>query len=56
MKPVAKALDILQGDKNIYMGYLLPTVTVIKKTLQRLPKMTYCEALKTAELNGLLKR
>lgn len=32
MKPIAKALDILQGEKYIYIGYLLPTLTAVKKS------------------------
>ena len=31
MKPVAKALDILQGSKDLYFGFLLPTIFCIEK-------------------------
>jgi len=34
MKPVCCGLDILQGEKDIGLGYLLPTLTVMKSQLQ----------------------
>lgn len=29
MQPISTGLDILQGEKNIYVGYFLPTVLMI---------------------------
>jgi len=31
MQPIAKGLNILQGDKHVCLEYLLPTLTVIKQ-------------------------
>ena len=33
MKPVCQALDILQGDKSVSMGYLIPTIAILKEKL-----------------------
>ena len=30
MKPVAKAVNILQGQANVQMGWLVPTITLLK--------------------------
>ena len=34
MEPLAHTLDILQGDKNLYIGYLLPTLVSLRNRLQ----------------------
>lgn len=34
MGPIVEALDILQGEKNVGMGYLLPTITILKQKLE----------------------
>lgn len=36
MSPVAKALDLPQGESHVQMGWLLPTITLLKEKLQRL--------------------
>lgn len=36
MSPVAKALDLLQGESSVHMGWLVPTITLLKATLQYL--------------------
>ena len=57
MKPVAQALDILQGDKHAYLGYLLPTIALLKKKLQRKGSgALYCKELAEALCRGLEKR
>ncbi|XP_054290241.1 uncharacterized protein LOC129005396 [Macrosteles quadrilineatus] len=56
MEPIAQALDILQGEKEMYMGFLLPTLTVVKSVLTSLPELQWCEPLKHALLKGFDKR
>lgn len=36
LKPIAEALDILQGENNTYYGLLLPTILMLKKKLNRM--------------------
>lgn len=36
MSPVAKALDLLQGESSVQMGWLVPTITLLKAKLQHL--------------------
>ena len=58
MKPLAKALDTLQGDKAMYMGYLLPVLQSLKEKLQNLKErnLVYCAPLITSLEAGLKKR
>jgi hypothetical protein len=35
-KSVCEALDVLQGEKNVGMGFLLPTLSVLKNKLKAL--------------------
>ena len=56
-KPLAQALDILQGEKNIHLGYLLPTITILTEKLrQGLENARDCRPLLEALLGGLEKR
>ena len=46
MSSVAKSLDILQGEKNAYMGSLLPTLTMCLRKLEKSKsKNAICDAL-----------
>lgn len=61
MKPMAKALDILQGDKNTKFGFLVPTLEELKKRLQKqkaklIESGNVCLPLVNAVLNGVNKR
>lgn len=57
MAPVAKALDVLQGETNVQMGWLVPTITILKNKLQNLRLSSkFCRPLIDALLKGLEKR
>ncbi|KAM7383527.1 hypothetical protein PAMP_003173 [Pampus punctatissimus] len=56
MGPVAKTLDLYQGESNVQMGWLLPTITLLKAKLQHLHiSVKYCGPLVDALLAGLEK-
>ncbi len=53
MKPIVEALDILQGEKNVGLGYLLPNITILKSDLRLLQddsSIIHCQPL----ISGLL--
>lgn len=57
MSPVAKALDLLQGESSVQMGWLVPTITLLKAKLQHLHiSVKFCGPLVDALLSGLEKR
>jgi len=58
MKPLARALDILQGESGMYMGYLLPVLKTLQEKMEKFNKngFTYCQSLITAIQQGLNKR
>lgn len=57
MSPVAKAINILQGEKDVQMGWLLPTITTIITKLEKMkPSLRFCKPLVDALLSGLSKR
>ncbi|KAI4897234.1 hypothetical protein NFI96_030188, partial [Prochilodus magdalenae] len=57
MSPVAKALDVLQGETSVQMGWLVPTITLLRTKLQQLKVASrFCEPLIAALLSGLEKR
>jgi len=35
MKPLARALDILQGESGMYMGYLLPVLKTLQEKMEK---------------------
>lgn len=56
MAPVAKAIDILQGEA-VHMGWLLPTITTLTAKLERARvSLRFCKPLVDAMLDGLKKR
>lgn len=58
MEPLAKALDILQSETGMYMGYLLPVLNTLQQKLEKLSKqeLTYCQSLVIAIEEGLNNR
>lgn len=54
MVPLAHALDILQGDTGMYMGYLLPVLNTLRQKLQNLIDngLINCHSLVRAVLIG----
>ncbi len=59
MRPVCQALDILQGDKSVSMGYLVPTITILKDKLIKKKDNASCAAitaLADALIDGLDRR
>jgi len=56
-KPLAQALDILQGEENVHLGFLLPTISILKEKLQQnLQTSKDCGSLIESLLKGLEKR
>ncbi|XP_077262566.1 uncharacterized protein LOC143897632 [Temnothorax americanus] len=58
VKPIAEALDRLQGEKNCFYGELLPVLLQTQKKLQKLQlgHLKYCAKLVVVLLEGLNKR
>lgn len=58
MKPLSQALDVLQSETGMYMGYLLPILTTLKEKIDKLSKsgLIYCQPLIPAIQQGLNKR
>ena len=61
MRPICCALDILQGDKAVGMGYLLPTISVLSQQLDELENriqnpLILCGPLVVALKQGISKR
>jgi len=58
VRPVAEALDRLQGESHTFYGEIIPTLLTVKKKLQIInsQKPKLCEWLPKSLLNGLQKR
>ncbi|XP_070834528.1 uncharacterized protein [Chaetodon trifascialis] len=57
MAPVAKALNVLQGDVKVSMGHHLPTIAVLISKLENVRlSLKYCQLLVDALLGGVEKR
>ncbi|XP_063534931.1 uncharacterized protein LOC134744914 [Cydia strobilella] len=57
-QPIAEALDILQGDKDIFYGILLPTLLSLRRKLIKLTNgnLIYCQALAIKYLTSVEER
>ena len=61
MRPVCCALDVLQGDKAVGLGYLLPTITILKQQLDDMQQrqqngLVLCGPLVVALKDGINER
>ena len=57
MKPVTQALNILQTETKMYMGYLLPTICILQEKLHDLEATSaICKPLITAMLEAIERR
>lgn len=57
MSPFAKAIDVLQGEASVQLGWLVPTITVLKTKLQNLKHSSkFCVPLVDAFQAGLERR
>ncbi|XP_016114548.1 uncharacterized protein [Sinocyclocheilus grahami] len=57
MAPVAKAINILQGETNVHMGWLVPTLNIMVSKLKRAKiSMKLCKSLVDTILAGVNKR
>ncbi|KAJ3605478.1 hypothetical protein NHX12_027524 [Muraenolepis orangiensis] len=57
MSPVAKALNILQGEIDVQMGWRLPTLNLLISKLDRIRNSSrYCKPLVDALQDGLQRR
>lgn len=56
LQPIAMALDILQGEKNVTAGFILPTLFVVHKKLRNMLDLTYTELLRTGLMHNLKRR
>ncbi len=57
MRPVAQGLDRLQGETDVSLGYLLPTISSIKKKLDRMSgELQHCQPLLESLLQGIRTR
>jgi len=56
MKPIARGLDVLQGDKQICIGFLLPTLSAINRAYDGIGILKYCKPLVRALSIGLSQR
>lgn len=58
MGPLARALDILQSDVGMYMGYLLPILKTLQQKMKNIDNdaLKYCRSLVVAIQTGVNKR
>ncbi|KAL4101182.1 hypothetical protein QTP88_021202 [Uroleucon formosanum] len=56
MQPLTTALDKLQGEKRNYLGFVAPTIIILRRLLIELSLLTYCSPLKYCVISSLEKR
>jgi hypothetical protein len=56
MRPLAVALDILQGENNCYKGFVLPTLVMLKMHASEVANESVCKPLATKICSSLQTR
>lgn len=58
MYPLSRALDVIQGENNMYMGYLIPVIYTLQNKLTALKEagLKFCDSLVDSIENGIKKR
>ncbi|KAL5245981.1 hypothetical protein ACI65C_013389 [Semiaphis heraclei] len=56
MQPLAVALDKLQGEKRSFLGYVAPTIIVLRRLLIQSTHLIYCKPLSLCLIVSLEKR
>lgn len=58
VKPLSQALDILQGDENVYYGMVLPTILCLQRKLRLMngENLVNCKAIRNSLLESIEKR
>lgn len=58
LKPLASALEKLQGEKRMYYGYVIPTLMVCRRELSsaKTNNLRFCESLLNAAIRGIETR
>ncbi|KAE9542476.1 hypothetical protein AGLY_003337 [Aphis glycines] len=56
LEPLANSLDKLQGEKHNYLGYVAPTLIVIRKLLIQLTNLKHCKPLCLSLISSFEKR
>ena len=51
MGPVAQSIDMLQGDQNCGLGYVLPTITTLRKKINQ-TELKYARSMQQSLLKG----
>ena len=56
MRPLSLAIDILQEEKQVYLGYVLPTLLTILQREKQFCNLKFCDNIKDAIINGVNSR
>jgi len=56
MEPLTSSLNKLQGEKHCYLGYVAPTLIVLRKLLIQASNIKYCKPLASALIISFEKR
>lgn len=56
MEPLATSLDKVQGEKRSFLGYVAPTIIVLRRLLIQSTHVIYCRPLSLCIISSLEKR